>query len=169
MTHPDRIILRLFALVSGCSLIILGCSGDEYGKRYPVRGTVTYKGEPVEAGKISFVPKDPNGRGATGTIENGAFTLTTIDRNDGAFPGEYRVLIDTRQVDQAKAQALAKERAKDQGLDEGVIQMVPQDIQAQLLREAGSDIPGKYQIPETSDLDAVVEEESNTFEFVLTD
>lgn len=170
MMNPTNYIPRLFAIAATCTpLIILGCSGDEFGSRYSVTGTVTYKDAPVEAGNISFIPKDPEGRGASGKIENGLFSLTTVNPNDGAFPGEYRVVVDARQVDQGKADAAAKEFAAERGLDPGTIQMVPQEVQAKMLAESGSNIPGKYQIPETSDLEAVVKEESNTFEFVLKD
>ena len=44
-----------------------------FGKRYSVSGTVTYNGNPLEKGKISFVPEDPKGIGASGTIEKGYY------------------------------------------------------------------------------------------------
>ena len=45
---------------------ISGCGDDGLPSRYSVSGKVTYKGEPVQKGKISFVPEVESGRGATG-------------------------------------------------------------------------------------------------------
>jgi hypothetical protein len=169
MSFQGLSMRRFAALVVIGSCAVAGCADDGIGKRYPVSGTVTYKGEPVEKAKISFVPKDPNGRGATGTVENGSYTLTTVDTNDGALAGEYRVTVDAREIDEAQAKSMTDERVRREGGDPSTMTMVPQDIQAQLLSQSKSSIPGKYQIPDTSDWNAVVEEKSNTIDFDLTD
>ena len=70
------------ALVGSMGIVAcLGC-GDDTGlsKRYSVSGKVTYKGEPVEKGRISFAPVGPDGRAAGGQIENGRYSLTTLLR-----------------------------------------------------------------------------------------
>ena len=44
--------------MAGLGLVtVLGC-GDDTGlaQRYPVSGTVTYNGDPVEKGRIDFIP-----------------------------------------------------------------------------------------------------------------
>jgi hypothetical protein len=75
-------------------ILLAGCSGSN--GRYPVEGTVTLDGQPVEGGVIVLFPvddnpADPARRGkAYGTIQNGKFLLQG-DR--GAAPGKYRVEI----------------------------------------------------------------------------
>jgi hypothetical protein len=74
-------------------LLLPGC-GDGFPQRYPVRGTVRFAdGSPVKTGTIEL-----GGNGsrwtASGEIQrDGSFVLTTVDRGDGAVPGEYRAVI----------------------------------------------------------------------------
>ena len=44
------------AVASFVPLLVLGCGDDEFSKRYPVTGTVTYNGKPVEKAQITFNP-----------------------------------------------------------------------------------------------------------------
>ncbi len=58
------------------AFVMTSCGTDDgLGKRFPVSGKVTYNGNPLEKGDISFVPDDPKGVGATGLIENGVVHL----------------------------------------------------------------------------------------------
>jgi hypothetical protein len=156
-------------LVGPAVLFVLGCSGDDgIGTRYPVDGTISYKGAPIEKGVVNFVPVQGDGRPASGQLEKGAFKLTTLTPGDGALPGDYLVTVDTRQVDESAAKAAAEEFAAKKGIKTGMV-MVPQEVQAKLLQKTKSDIPGKYQIPQTTDLKATVKEGSNTFTFELKD
>ncbi len=69
-----------------------GCSGS--GARptlVPVKGKVTYKGQPLTKGIIRFEP-DGYGRMATGELQaDGTFVLTTYENGDGAVVGQHRV------------------------------------------------------------------------------
>lgn len=57
-------------------LVFAGCSGkDEGPKLYPVTGTVTLNGKPLQSGSIVLDPKDGKGKPVGGGIENGSFTL----------------------------------------------------------------------------------------------
>jgi hypothetical protein len=163
--------LSLALLVVPAVLIVLGCSDDGLGKRYPVSGTVKYKGEPVAKARISFTPtKNGTGRAASGQVENGAFTLTTLNPEDGAMPGEYKVTVDDRQVDEGKLKADAEKEAVKKGVEKfsgGA--MIPQELQAKALKSSKSRLPGKYQLPETSDKTLTVKESSNSFDIELTD
>lgn len=84
-------IPRRFAIVTATGLLIAGCSGgDPDAKRaVPVSGTVTYKGEPISAGRIVFQPD--KGRPAEGEITDGAFSLSTYKPGDGAVEGHHKV------------------------------------------------------------------------------
>src|SRR5262249_1430926 len=71
---PGRRTLSAF---SGLLLLAAGCADDGIPPRYPVSGTVTYKGQPLASGSINFIPESESGRGATGTIIDGRYSLTT--------------------------------------------------------------------------------------------
>jgi major membrane immunogen (membrane-anchored lipoprotein) len=147
------------AVVTSC-----GRSDDGLGKRYAVSGNVTYNGNPLEKGSISFVPEDPKGVGATGTIENGSYALSTGGNNDGAQAGKYKVTITAKEDAQAQAKAdFAKE---NKGLDPGY---VPGRYVAGAEARAKSLIPVGYGDPRTTNLKAEVEAKSNSFDFKLSD
>jgi hypothetical protein len=159
-----------FALLAGPVLLYaMGCSGDDgLGKRYAVSGKVTHNGQPVAKGVISFIPEKGDGHGAQGQIENGSYTLGTLSPGDGAFPGSYKVVVNTRDADASKAKEAAVAEGKKHGVEGGYSQ-VPQEIAAKLRREAKSTTPTKYEDPAGSGLTATVAESSNTINFDLKD
>jgi hypothetical protein len=84
-----RIFLLLFlSLLAGC---------DDRPARVPVSGIVTIDGRPLKRGNIKFVPV--NGRPSAGKIgEDGQFTLTCYDGNDGALIGTHRVQVASNRI-----------------------------------------------------------------------
>jgi hypothetical protein len=139
-----------------------GCGDDGLGERYKVTGTVTYQGKPVSNGSIQFYPAGGAGadqRGATGVIKDGSYTLSTQGDDDGAFPGDYLVAITARKPDMGEAQANAD---KIGGL-------YRQEDVAKAYKKAPSEIPTKYESPESGGLKAKVEAKSNTIDFELVD
>jgi hypothetical protein len=164
---------RFLAVLVGTALLyVAGCSTDDgLGKKYAVSGTVKYKGEPVSKAKISFVPVAKDGHGAYGDVENGSFSLSTLAPGDGVLPGEYQVLVDTRQVDTSQLKTDAQTQATKQGVDGGFSggAMVPQDQLAKARANAKDLIPGKYQLVETTDIKLTVKPEPNTFNIELKD
>jgi hypothetical protein len=64
----------------GIALVVLGiislqgCSQSDGPATYPVTGSVTMGGKPIEKGSIVFDPADGQGTSAMGGIENGQFT-----------------------------------------------------------------------------------------------
>src|SRR5262245_1741728 len=95
------------------SALVTGCGDDGLGKRYRVSGTITYGGKPVEQGIITFEPVDPNGRVAAGSITAGEYSLTTLQPDDGALAGKYRVTILSKDVDAAMASDPMAKKAED--------------------------------------------------------
>jgi hypothetical protein len=167
MRHRSLISRRCVARVL-CTLLsatgtvlFIGCGDDGLGSRYKVYGTVTYKGAPLEVGTVTFYAtgKDAETRGATGSITNGAYTLSTIGGDDGAFPGEYTVAISARAPDLSLAKA---NQAKVGG-------SMRQDDVAKAYKTAPSPIPAKYESTTTSGLKATVTTGSNKIDFPLTD
>jgi hypothetical protein len=155
------------ALAASCSFIAVslislpGCGDDGFGKRYPVSGTIKYKGEPVVKGSVTFTPTESaNGRTASGELSaDGGYTLTTASSNDGALPGKYYVTIVSMEVDTSKVNATVAAKG---GAGR-------QDEIAKATKVAKRLVPAKYSIPSTSKLEATVEEKQNTFDFDLTD
>lgn len=162
-----RLPRRLFTMLAVPSLIVMAsCGGadDGLGQRFPVSGTVTYNGNPLAKGKISFVSDDPQGVGATATIEDGAYTLSTGGQGDGARAGKYKVTVT------AKEDATEKAKADFAKVNKGTdASYVPGRFLAQAEAEAKSLIPTGYGDPRTTTLSAEVLPQSNKFEFKLSD
>ena len=82
---PMLVVPALF-IMSSC-----GSEDDGLGKRYPVSGTVTYNGAPLEKGDISFVTEDlTKNFGASGAIDKGSYVLSTGGSGDGARSANTR-------------------------------------------------------------------------------
>ncbi|UUO07164.1 hypothetical protein M4951_02360 [Blastopirellula sp. J2-11] len=84
--------LGIIASVIAC-LVAAGClsrSSSEAAK-YPVSGSVQWKGEPLEVGTIFFVPKTATGNGTTLDIAGGEFVSSGVAQQ--LIPGEYRIEI----------------------------------------------------------------------------
>jgi len=150
------------ALGVAATAVILGC-GDDSGlpTRYKVSGTVKYKGQPVPKGTVVFEPVNPpppQGRVAQGSIENGSYTLTTSTPNDGALPGEYKVIIMSSDLDVA---ALAK--------GQGGLLHQGDSKHVEALKAAKNPLPAKYAQSEKTPEKAKVEARSNSFDFDLKD
>jgi hypothetical protein len=74
-----------FACVVGGGLAILGCTRAG-PKTYEVSGAVTFNGQPVSKGGITFLPSDKSHTPQGSTIEDGTYKLR-------AEAGSYRVQI----------------------------------------------------------------------------
>jgi hypothetical protein len=87
---PWASCLRLLAIVTA-----VGCGSDGgLPDMVAIRGTVTYKGQPLTHGTVLYLPKDESGRQARGEIQrNGRFVLTTLRAGDGAQVGEYSIVV----------------------------------------------------------------------------
>ena len=86
---------HLFAGSCLAALLLIGCGdgGGNQAKLYEVHGVVTYNGEPVPYGEITFEPDDRKGNKgpvSTGVIENGIYA---IDNGKGVISGDLRVRI----------------------------------------------------------------------------
>ena len=154
------------ALAASVALILSSCGGGEeaFGKRYSVSGTVTYNGQPLEKGAISFIPE--KGAGATGVIEKGSYTLSTGGEQDGALPGKYKVTITAKEDNEALAKATF---AKESKRAESTITAIPRQYLANAAAAAKSLIPVGYGDLRTTTLSAEVKESSNTIPFTISD
>lgn len=91
--NTKPLILGLLFLIGSA-----GCSRTPTLSTIAVHGKVTYRGAPVEQGTITFQPLEPAQghpkRPAVGSLNtDGTYELSSFARNDGAVPGDYRVVI----------------------------------------------------------------------------
>jgi hypothetical protein len=82
--------LCLFVFVS-LFVLFAGCGRREYEgeKRYPLSGSVTYDGEPID-GSIAFLPVDSKQRASGGAIVSGRYS---VPEAQGANSGKHRIEI----------------------------------------------------------------------------
>ncbi len=147
--------LRFFgsAALLASILCFSGC-GDP--KAAPVSGKVTLDGKPVAGAYVAFEPASGK-RVATGlTDENGQFTLSCYDQNDGAALGLNRVAI--VKMDEAV------ETATTEGMDE---------LETELRLDAPTPasqwlIPQKYASFDTSELTFTVNKRNESANFPLS-
>jgi hypothetical protein len=145
-------------LIAGLGLFVAGCGGDEFEKRFPVSGKVSYNGEPVAKGVINFVvPEGTQGRAASGKIQDGSYTMTTMTPDDGVVPGKYGVTILAQEYD------LVINKARSFGGPPSGKEVAAANKRGKRL------VPGKYSSAQTSGLKVEVKPESNHFDFDLTD
>jgi hypothetical protein len=158
---------RCLAVLAGPALLVIASCGDTddgLGKRYPVSGTVTYNGSPLEKGAISFVTEDVSKNfGATGTITNGSYTLSMGGDGDGAQAGKYKVTIIAKEDYMEKAQAEYKKVTGGESP-----KLLPNFV-GKAAAEAKSLIPAGYGDTRTTTLNAEVQPKSNTINFELSD
>jgi hypothetical protein len=88
---PKLSVLALAVLAAS-----LGCGAAGQGalpSLIPVKGKITYKGQPLTTGAVRFEP-DGYGRMASGTLQSdGTYVLSTLKEADGAVAGTHRVYI----------------------------------------------------------------------------
>lgn len=121
-------------------VVIVGC-GESGPAKYPVTGTVKYKGEPVKMGTISFRSLD-GVHTAAGAVVNGQYELTA---ESGLTPGKYMVAINY--PDPSAPQPAADEAPGDPAI------------------AARDFIPPKYN--DMSELTAEIKAEDNVVDFDL--
>ncbi len=94
-TVASATLLILIGPIWGCSETI------ERPKTFPVSGKVTFKGQRVPKGSITFQPD--KGQPSVGEIESdGTYKLSTFAQGDGAVPGHHRVFIIANTADSTK-------------------------------------------------------------------
>ena len=159
---------RWYAIVAVPALLVMASCGsdDGLGKRYPVSGKVTYNGNPLENGEITFVSEDlKSNLGASGKITNGSYTLSTGGNDDGAQVGKYKVTITAKEDYLEKAKADFQKETKKQTESPRI---PPQHV-AKAEAAAKSLIPTGYGDPRSTTLTAEVKPKSNSIDFELSD
>lgn len=168
MRYRQRLVIVAITLVA-----LAGCGASGRPTLYKVTGKVTLNGQPLGGAAVAFHPANPEStaRGAMArTQDDGSFVLGTFSNDDGAVAGEYAVT-----VTKTKFKA---------GLDTKSLTMGPpregappgNDAYARMMigprpesaTEQAADVPEKYGSKATTDLRAVVANDSpNKFNFDL--
>jgi hypothetical protein len=88
--YASRLFVGMAAILSSA-----GCDSGGLPDMVPIRGEVTYNGEPLREGTVVYLPSTPGqGRQATGGIgSDGTFVMTTHTKDDGVMMGEYNIVI----------------------------------------------------------------------------
>lgn len=105
-----------------------GCQKDMRPKRHPVRGQVMMGDKPIAEASVVFHPLTETSstqRPVATTDQNGNFTLTTFDREDGAPVGDYAITLELR---------------------------APRQVGEETVRDGRNLLPTKYARPETTSL-----------------
>ena len=124
--------------------LLAGC-GDSADRRYAVSGTVTYKGQPIPNGLISFMPRGSDVSAGGSAIVDGEYTIPS---STGLPAGEYDVVISVPTA------VPAKRPGDDEAPGEGGE------------RETGEALPARYNL--TTELKAEVKAgDKNQFDFHL--
>jgi hypothetical protein len=121
-----------------------GCSdAPEHPPTLPVSGKVSYKGQPVTKGTVTFVSDD--GQTAVGEIQpDGTYSLSTFGQNDGTVLGHHRVSVVASDADPTLMPGSSKGYKP------------PKDL-----------VPKKYGDAVSSGLEATVSREKSSFDFDL--
>src|SRR5262245_41835056 len=84
------------AAVAALACLLAGCGAGDGLSRYPVKGTVTYQGQPVKDGAIFFEPTASVGKLAPTVylrVSNGKYEVL---QNEGPVAGKYQVVVGGR-------------------------------------------------------------------------
>ncbi len=141
-TAVFRVAVFITAMVA-CA----GC-GPDLPETASVSGRITYQGKPVGEGVIVFHPE--KGRAATAVIaEDGSYSLTCFNREDGALLGRHRVTIESRRITDPVTSP----------------NFNPNTMSGELIVEWL--VPERYSRPKTTPLTAEVKPGRNTIDFDL--
>ena len=132
---PRWLVVSLFLPVL---ISTLGCGAGDKNPRYKITGKVTYQGQPVEEGTITF--EDP----ATGQVNSSPLSSGGVYSLDLPV-GDYKVSVSPPLVE-VKSTA---------------------DTPPDMLPKKVNNIPKKYWILESSGLTAQIAKDKRTFDFDL--
>ena len=127
------------------TLSMVGCRKTGLDGLMPVSGTVTYKGKAVEGADLVFNPESEGRAASAKSDASGKFHLTTLNPQDGAQPGNYKVSISKKEmINPMTAEEAADWFHKNSGPPPP--------------RKIKNDLPEKYADDKTSGLTATVKE-----------
>ncbi|MGE0759845.1 MAG: hypothetical protein AB7F89_17850 [Pirellulaceae bacterium] len=151
----------------------IGCSGaapSNLPKTYPVSGTVTMGGKPVEGATVNFMPMSGSGSSIGLTDKDGNYNLSTYSSNDGAEAGQYKVSVVKWEGDTAPSNVPPAGTIASGEIDESTYAPPSERATSGSVGSTGPKnlLPSKYANGDTSALRATVTEGGpNKFDFDL--
>lgn len=153
--------IALTMLISfGATLV--GCSSGSVPGTFPVNGTVTFNGKPVDGATISFVGKGSERPATAISTADGKYDLYTLDSR-GALPGNYSVVV-------SKMEAPSDSVNKDAGFDASGKDLSMEQSAANVGKptpKAKQLLPAKFGSPSTTPLSFEVKNSANNFDIKL--
>ncbi len=125
-------------VIVALSLFVLGCGGGEQA-RYKVAGKVTFQGQPVEQGEITFENPTAGQVNSSPLSAGGSYSLELP-------PGDFKVSVAPPLIEM-----------------KGTADSPPDMVR----NPAVKNIPKKFWVQETSGLTAKVDKSARTFDFEL--
>jgi hypothetical protein len=121
--------MRSFAwclLFAVTTVIESGCGKSGLTK---VHGMVTFDGKPMESATVVFIPSQGGSSRPFGvTGPDGSFDLTTTTPNDGAFPGDYTVIVQYEEGTEVPAGSMKEAKAASLKLRQQKIKKTPKYV-----------------------------------------
>lgn len=89
-THSFPQVVPAAAWMAVATMVVcsFGCGKSDPFERQPLRGFITWEGEPIQFGSITLEPAEGQPAGAMAPIRDGAFEIA---REAGPSPGKYAV------------------------------------------------------------------------------
>lgn len=133
------LLLAALALTAGA-----GCGGSGE-KPVKVEGIVTLDGKPLPDAAVTFQPLEAKGRPATGvTGSDGVFRLTTFNSGDGAFPGQYKILVTKTEERAADSGGVQVDPSDPQSVSKAMAKMMANQAKNKKTALPKSQIPIRY-------------------------
>ena len=85
--------LRAIFLFLTALLFCTGCNAGNAPRTAPVKGTITFAGQPLPNVGVTFLPEGKGPSASGNTNDKGEFTLRTSRPGDGAVIGTHKVTI----------------------------------------------------------------------------
>jgi Carboxypeptidase regulatory-like domain len=149
-----KVALHAFLIPLVLLLLAAGCDRGSVSGAVPVRGKVTYGGQPVAGATVTFISESESRPAVAVTDASGTFQLKTLD-SAGALPGMYTVLVTKTDVQRGDDKPISMdEAAKNRGKPTEPKQL----------------LPAKYADPAKTPLKVdVLKGKTNSFDLSLTD
>lgn len=142
-------VLLVTTAISGC--------GRGLPATAPVEGIVLLDGQPVAKASVVFVAKDGGRTGSGETDEDGHFSLTTFETDDGALVGTHSVCVTKREITIVGHEPVA---ASPDGTSTAMMRLKTHEQWG---------LPKKYADPQTSGIEVEVVEGMEPLRIELTE
>lgn len=90
MIRTSRLLFAKLSLLIVPLICVLGCGSDDGLGRRAISGVVTFDGQPLADGSISFEPVEKSTTSSGAMIVAGKYSVT---KEQGLPPGKYRVVV----------------------------------------------------------------------------